>query len=80
MSEEKKIRYFVYGTGVCSDLEQSIKRGETEDIFQIVAYDSKVVKRLIWFLLKQNISFSKQSMGAGITILYIDKTVAFFTS
>ena len=72
------MRYFIESLNHIYDLEQKIKKGETENIFQVVILNATHIKRFTWNLLKLDINFERKSIGSGITIFYIDKKVAFF--
>jgi len=72
------MRYFIESLNHIYDLEQKIKKGETENIFQVVILNAAHIKRFTWNLLKLDINFERKSIGSGITIFYIDKKVAFF--
>lgn len=73
------MRYFVYTLHQISDLEQDIKKGETDDVFQVVLLKGEHIKRFTWTLLNEDINFERKPLGSGIAIFYVDKTVSFFT-
>ena len=71
-------RFFVEAAMVLYDLEDMIKKGGTEPVIQVLLKDSKLIKRFIWFLLKEDIDFKRNSMGAGISMFHIDTKLKFF--
>ena len=72
------MRYFIHTLHEVAALEQLIKRGETEDIFQVVIRDGNHIKRFTWTLLTLDINFERKPLGSGIAIFYVDKKVSFF--
>ncbi len=71
-------RYFVETIHDAMTLEQIIKKEEKVVVLQAVVLHSASVKRLTWFFLTNDINFERKSLGSGITIFYVDKTVPFF--
>jgi len=74
------VRYFIFTLNDCYQLEQEMKNGKTDTVFQAIIYKADYIKRLTWFLLKLDINFSRKPLGSGITIFYIDMDVPFFLS
>lgn len=72
------MRYFIETLNQIYDLEQKIKRGETDNVFQVIVRESSHIKRLTWNLLKADINFERKPLGSGITCFYIDMKVKFF--
>ena len=78
MIHKVKMRYFIHTLNEVADLEQRIKRKETDTVFQVVARESNHIKRLTWCLLTLDINFERRPLGSGITIFYIDTSVSYF--
>ena len=80
MMKGEIMRYFISTLHEIYELEQKIKKGETDAVFQVVVRESTYIKRLTWHLLKLDINFERKPLGSGITIFYIDLDVSFFLS
>jgi len=72
------MRYFIHTLTQLADLEQLIKKGETDEVFQVVIRESNHIKRFTWHLLELDINFERKPLGSGITNFYIDINVSFF--
>ncbi|MDP8268214.1 MAG: hypothetical protein P9L97_05745 [Candidatus Tenebribacter davisii] len=73
-----KERYFIESLPQTYEVEQIIKKETKNNIFQVVIEKGEYIKRFTWFLLKQDINFTRKSLGSGITIFFVDKTVHYF--
>jgi hypothetical protein len=71
-------RYFISNIDHVLDFHQKIKGKKVQGVVQVIVQGTIPVRKLTWFLLKENISFQKTSQGAGIYIFYIDTKVKFF--
>lgn len=78
MKKEAKECYFITSVHDLMTLEQIIKAEEKIVIFQVVVKNASDIKRLTWFFLTHGVNFERKSLGSGITIFYVDKTVPFF--
>lgn len=72
------MRFFIHTLNELVDLEQLIKRGETDDVFQVVVREGSHIKRFTWALLRLDINFERKPLGSGITNFYVDRNVSFF--
>jgi hypothetical protein len=73
------MRYFIETTCQGFEIEQLIERNKIEEmVFQVVIREAKSIKRFTWFLLKNDISFKRESLGSGITIFFVDMAIPFF--
>lgn len=72
------MRYFIATYPKLYDLEQQVKKGSVDPVFQVVIKDSPQIKRFTWFLLSQDIQFERKSAGAGIAIFYVDTKLNYF--
>ena len=73
------MRYFVQTLHETIELEQIIKKRKTGTVFQAILYKGEHIKRLTWFLLKEDINFERKPLGSGIAIFYIDMDTSFFS-
>lgn len=76
--ELKKDRYFIEIYNDVLAVEQIIKQEDGPILLQVVIKNAPEIKHFTWFLIAQDINFTRSPLGSGITIFYIDKNVPFF--
>lgn len=74
------MRYFISTLHQISELEQKIKRKETDSVFQVVVRENNHIRRFTWTMLTLDINFERKPLGSGITIFYVDTSVSFFVA
>lgn len=72
-------RYFINTLTNIYDLEQLVKNGKVDPVFQAILRESNHIKRFTWFLLESNINFKRSPLGSGITAFCVDTKSKYFT-
>lgn len=76
--KERRMRFFVETLNQVFDVQHKIKGGEIKGVVQVIIGNSLHIKKFIWFLLREDISFNRVAAGGGIAIFYVDTKIKFF--
>lgn len=72
-------RYFIWNYSNLSDVQKLIKNGEIKSkVIDLIVHKSTEQKSITWWLLKEDISFERSSMGSSIARFTIDLTMPYF--